>query len=321
MIMSDLQQAEDSEVILIREDEVGKRLDVILAARYKDMKSRTYFHTLFEKGKILVDGQPVKKHYKPKEAGPVEIHFILPPQMDLMPENIPLKIIYEDEALIVIDKPSGMVVHPAPGNWTGTVVNALLYYCDALKKEFEQDHIRPGIVHRLDKETSGIIVAAKSSLAHQRLVEMFSSRQVYKEYIAVCVGNPGRGIIDAAIGRDPNHRKQMKVVDGGRNAITEFETLAADEKLSVVKIILKTGRTHQIRVHMQMRKTPVLGDSLYGATQANKKYNAKRQLLHARSIAFLHPLSKKPMSFQSDLPPDILEWTTKLGLDLNKLKI
>jgi len=303
---------EEIEFITITESEIGERLDKTLAARFKDIKSRTYFQYLFEEGNVLVNGEPVKKHYKPKDLDSVEIRFVLTPEMDLEPENIPLKIVYEDDHLIVIDKPAGLVVHPAPGNWTGTVVNALLYYCQNLKDAFKDEPLRPGIIHRLDKDTSGLIVAAKTTAAQKKLVELFSNRKVYKEYIAICVGNPGKAVIDAPIGRDPVHRKQMKVLDGGKEAITEIETVASDGKVSIVKVILKTGRTHQIRVHMQMRKTPVLGDSLYGSLSLNKKFNAKRQLLHAYRLSFPHPITEKPLTFKADLPEDLLEWATKL---------
>lgn len=311
--MNDPENTEEIEFITLDAHEIGERLDKTLALRFKDVKSRTYFQYLFDQEKVLINGHPVKKHYKPKGLECVEIHFVFSPEITLEPENIPLKIIYEDEGLIVINKPSGMVVHPALGNWTGTVVNALLYYCEGLKQEFSKEPIRPGIIHRLDKETSGLIIAAKSASVHQKLVELFSSRQVVKEYIAVCVGNPGRAIINAPIGRDPTHRKQMAVVEGGKEAITEFETVATDGLVSIVKVLIKTGRTHQIRVHMKMRGTPVLGDSVYGSLSMNKKYNAKRQLLHAYRLSFLHPISKKPMTFKADLPPDMLEWANKLN--------
>lgn len=311
--MNDPDSFEDIEFITIAEGEIGERLDKTLATRFKDAKSRTYFQYLFEEGKILVKGQPVKKQYKPKAQEAIEIHFALSPEIKLEPENIPLSIIYEDDALIVIDKPPGMVVHPAPGNWSGTLVNALLYYCKGLKEEFSKEPIRPGVIHRLDKETSGVIIAAKSTLVHQRLVEMFSSRQVVKEYIAICVGNPGRAIINAPIGRDPVHRKQMAVTETGKEAITEFETTASDGKLSLVKVLLKTGRTHQIRVHMQMRKTPILGDSVYGSLSMNKKYNVKRQLLHAHRLSLLHPITKKPMTFIAKLPADMQELAAKIA--------
>ncbi|CRX37800.1 RluA family pseudouridine synthase [Estrella lausannensis] len=313
--MADPEFGEELEEVLIAESEAGERLDKILAGRFKDVKSRTYFQYLFQEGKVSVNGLPVKKQYRPRTGDLVEVQFILTPELNLAAENIPLRILYEDESLIAIDKPPGMVVHPAPGNWSGTVVNALLFHCTRLKEEFQQEHIRPGIVHRLDKETSGVLLAAKSHSMHGKLVDLFSSRQVYKEYLAVCLGNPGRGIIDKPIGRDPYHRKQMKVLDeGGKRAVTEFETLATDGQVSLVKIILKTGRTHQIRVHMQSKNAPVLGDSLYGSIAVNKKWKAERQLLHAYRLSFLHPMTKKPITFQAPLPPDLSFFAEKLKL-------
>lgn len=314
--MIDPDLGEELEQIQIAENEVEERLDKILAERFKDVKSRTYFQYLFQEGKVLVNGSAVKKQYRPKAGDLVEVQFILTPELNLSAENIPLRILYEDESLIAIDKPPGMVVHPAPGNWSGTIVNALLFHCTKLKEEFQQEHIRPGIIHRLDKETSGVLLAAKNHSVHSKLVEQFSSRQVYKEYLAVCLGNPGRGVIDMPIGRDPYHRKQMKVLEeGGKNAITEFETLGTDGQVSFVKIILKTGRTHQIRVHMQAKNTPVLGDSLYGSLSANKKWKAERQLLHAYRLSILHPLTKKPMTFQAPLPTDLSFFAEKLKLN------
>lgn len=293
-----------SETLFITEEEAGDRLDKILANRYKEVRSRTYFQNLIAESNVLVNGQIVKKRLKPKAGDEVEICFTLTPEIDITPEPIPLEVLFEDGDIIVINKPAGMVVHPAPGNWSGTFVNALLYHC---KNHFPEDaSLRPGIVHRLDKETSGLLVAAKSALAQQRLIELFMGRKIYKEYLVICVGNPGKGEIDLPIGRHPVHRQKMAVTQtGGRHALTLFETLASDGHLSLVKVILATGRTHQIRVHMQHHRTPVLGDAVYGSPQSNLKFHAGRQMLHAFVLKFPHPIHGNPLEFRAPIPADM----------------
>lgn len=292
---------QESELIVIQENEAGERLDKILAHRFKDVWSRTYFQYLIDEHLVLLNGEPVKKRIKPQVGDEVEIQFAATPEIDLSPENIPLDILYEDEHLLAINKPAGMVVHPAPGNWSGTFVNALLFHCGNL----EIEGLRPGIVHRLDKETSGVLIAAKSLLVQQKLVEAFAARQVYKEYLAICVGNPGEGTIEEPIGRHPVHRKHMAVVQGGKKAITHFQTLATNGKLSVVKVILATGRTHQIRVHLKHHGTPILGDAIYGNPQVNKQYGAERQLLHAYRLQLKHPITGQVLEFEAPIPEDI----------------
>lgn len=299
--------------LTIAQDEAGERLDKILANRYKDERSRTYFHMLFNEKLVWVNGCIAKKQMRPQEGDTVDVLFLMPPEVELIAEDIALDILYEDNDLIVINKPAGIVVHPAPGNWRGTIVNALLYHIKELVETFPDSEGRPGVVHRLDKDTSGVLVAAKSTLAHKRLVKLFSERKVYKEYIAICLGNPGRGLIEMPITRHPVLRKKMNIAqNGGKEAVTAFETLATNGEVSLVKVILKTGRTHQIRVHMQHKGCPLLGDNVYGHSQANRKYGAKRQLLHAYRLEFLHPISKKPMQFEAPIPDDILKWMEKL---------
>jgi 23S rRNA pseudouridine1911/1915/1917 synthase len=293
----------ESDTIIISSEEAGERLDKVLAKRFEDRYSRTYFQYLIEEKLITVNGIPIKKRMSFQEGDQVEINFALTPQMDLVPENIPLDILYEDQDLIVINKPAGMVVHPAVGNWSGTFVNALLHHC---KLDIPNDNtVRPGIVHRLDKETSGVLIAAKNTLAQQRLITLFSSRNIDKEYLAICLGNPGEGEIRAPIGRHPVNRKLMAIVEsGGKEAVTRFKTLASDGKLSLVKVKPETGRTHQIRVHMKLRGSPVLGDSQYGNIQANKKFDAKRLMLHAYRLQFKHPMNNTPLEFLAEPPED-----------------
>ncbi len=294
----------DEELIIVTPEENEKRLDIILAQRYHGTWSRSYFQKLITQKQVLLNGTPVKKHVRPQEGDEVQVQFIFTPEVSLQAEEIPLEIIYEDEHLLVINKPAGMVVHPAPGHWTGTFVNALLYHCKQL--DYPQDSLRPGIVHRLDKETSGLLVAAKTGQVHQRLVDLFSSRQVHKEYLALTVGNPGDCTIETQIGRHPIHRKKMAVLtDSGREAITICHPVAKSRDLSLVQIILKTGRTHQIRVHLLHKKCPVLGDSLYGSESANKRFSATRQMLHAHRLRFIHPMTNEPLELEAPLPEDI----------------
>lgn len=303
---------QETETIIVSEAEAGKRLDRILTARYSELRSRNYFQNLIREHNVLLNGETIKKHTRPKAGDEVEIFFALTPEIDITPEDIPLDIIFEDDDILVVNKPVGMVVHPAPGNWSGTFVNALLYHCKQLPGDFA--NLRPGIVHRLDKDTSGVLVGAKTSLAQQRLIELFASREVHKEYLAICLGNPGEGEFNQPIGRHPVHRKKMTIrEDGGRNALTKYKTLAFDGKISLVDLIIETGRTHQIRVHLSHHRTPVLGDDTYGNPQSNKQYKAERQMLHARLISFKHPITKEPMEFIAEMPEDMAKFTTRLG--------
>lgn len=302
---------EENESLLITKEEEGLRLDKILANRFLHVKSRNYFQDLIDKNHVFLNGFPVKKRIKPKAFDEVEVHFILSPEMGLTPENIPLEIIFEDEHILVVNKPAGMVVHPAPGHWSGTFVNALLYHCKDLIKDNTPVNLkmsipRPGIVHRLDKDTTGLLIAAKHSLAHQRLVEMFAAREVHKEYMAICIGNPGNQEIKTQIGRHPYLRKQMAVLqEGGKEAKSICKTISYNEKFSLVNIVLETGRTHQIRVHMKHLNTPILGCSLYGNVQVNKKFGVTRQMLHASFLSFNHPITNKHLSFNVEFPSDM----------------
>jgi 23S rRNA pseudouridine1911/1915/1917 synthase len=194
-----------------------------------------------------------------------------------------------------------MVTHPAPGHPHGTFVNALLYHCKTLP---ETEDLRPGIVHRLDKDTSGVLVAAKTSECHQKLVELFSSRSVTKHYLAICIGNPGDRTIDEPIRRHPSRRQEMHVDPEGKPAISICKVLKTVGDLSWVDVQLITGRTHQIRVHLKHIGTPVLGDSVYGRPATNEKYGVKRQLLHAKTLSFIHPITGEALSFEAPIPED-----------------
>lgn len=281
-------------------DKVPKRLDALLVEAFPGY-SRTYFQALIAQGLVLVNGQPIKKKDQPKEGDEIEICFQLTKEISLEPENIPLDILYEDDHLIAVNKPAGMVTHPAPGHPRGTFVHALLYHCKNLPGA---DRLRPGIVHRLDKETSGVLLGAKSVEAHQKLVAMFCERRLEKTYVAICVGSPGDQEIVVPIQRHQAHRKKMAVHPSGKEAISKCRVLKFDGKLSWVEVKIITGRTHQIRVHLQHVGTPVLGDSVYGFTAWNKKYSTVRQMLHASRLQCLHPITGVPLDLVAPLPPE-----------------
>ena len=297
---------EEIEAIIVTEEESGERLDKILSQRYSTIQSRTYFQHLIDQGCVLLNGEQVKKRIKPKVGDEIQIQFILSPEITLQPEAIPLTIIYEDEDILIVNKPSGMVVHPAIGNWTGTFVNALLHHCQNLQAAVEASaSLRPGIVHRLDKDTTGLLMAAKHIKAQQRLVEMFSGRRIHKEYLAICIGHPGNRRIEAPIGRHPVHRKQMAVVETGKEASTVCEVLWTDGEISYVKLILETGRTHQIRVHLKHIGCAILGDPVYGNAAWNRRYGLERPLLHASLLRFLHPITGKEIQVEAPVPADM----------------
>lgn len=279
--------------------EDSKRLDKLLAEVFPE-HSRSYFQFLIDAGSVTCNGKKVKKRMIPNLGDEIQIFFITSPEIELTPENIPLDILYEDDAVICINKPAGMVVHPAPGHPTGTFVNALLYHCRSLPPQ----DLRPGIVHRLDKETSGVLLAAKTVEAHKKLIEAFSRREIEKEYQAVVVGNPGEKVIDEPIGRHPLKRKEMTILEKGRHATTIIETLKFSKGFSLVKAKPITGRTHQIRVHLKLINTPVIGDTLYGPVKLSRKLKVERHLLHAYRLTFPHPTNGKKITIEAPLPED-----------------
>jgi len=312
---------EEFATIYISAAEEGKRLDGVLADRFSHFKSRSYFERLFEQGHVLLNGKPVKKRMCPKEGDEVEIFWICAPELNVAAENIPLDILYEDDSFLVINKPAGMCVHPGTGNWTGTFVNALLYHCQQIQEQFgASDALRPGIVHRLDKDTTGLLIAAKTSVAHRKFVEFFAAKAIEKEYLAICVGKPGDLTIDLPIGRHPVRRKEMAVsVPHGRQAITRCKTLAYNDKSSLVALQLVTGRTHQLRVHLKAQRTPILGDPVYGLEATNRHYGLKRQMLHAYKLRFPHPLSGEILEFKAPLPEVMRQVLKRESLECNIL--
>lgn len=297
----------DGELIdffIVSAEEAHTRLDKLLSLRFPNY-SRTYFQYLIERGCVLINGMPLKKREFPKVGDEIEICFLLTPEISLEPQNIPLDILFEDDHLIAINKPANMVVHPAPGHPNNTFVNALLYHCKNLPTS---DPLRPGIVHRLDKDTSGVLIAAKTTAAHAKLVELFSQRRIQKFYLAICVGSAKEGLIDAPIKRHPIQRKEMSVCfEGGKEAKSFCKLLKKNKKLSLVEVQLLTGRTHQIRVHLKYWGTPILGDSVYGSHSANKTFNVPRQLLHAHRINFTHPMTNAPLELLAPIEKDLLQ--------------
>lgn len=295
------------ETFFVSEKEKNQRLDKYLSQKFPHY-SRSYFQYLIQENLVLVNGEVVRKRQEVIEGDEVEVEFALTPEISLEAEEIALDIIFEDENLIVVNKPAGMVVHPAVGNWRGTFVNALLFHCRC-----EGTGIRPGIVHRLDKETSGLLIAAKNEKMQQALVALFASRQIKKEYLAITIGNPGNCTLISKVGRHPVRRKMMSVVkEGGKEAITTIELLGSDGHLSVLRLFPQTGRTHQLRVHLKSVQAPILGDSLYGNPSLNLKHQVKRQLLHAHRLTFIHPFTNQVLDFKAPLPPDINGYFTKI---------
>jgi 23S rRNA pseudouridine1911/1915/1917 synthase len=296
----------------------GKRLDQILAAAGLNL-SRSQAKKLIEGGTILLNGKATKPSAAVKTGDQVSGTLPSPKPLSLEPEPLPLAVLYEDSSIIVIDKPPGLVVHPAPGNLSGTLVNALIYHCKDLAGI--NGVLRPGIVHRLDKETSGVMVVAKDDEAYQQLTKQFRNRTIDKVYFAIARGkfNQDDGVIDAAIGRHPTERKRMSTrARRGRSALTYWKVRERFDSLTLLEIFPKTGRTHQIRVHLSALGHPLLGDPLYGKKGAfqdpflkecSKRLN--RQALHAYRLGFIHPRTGERVEFISPLPPDmkeVLDW-------------
>lgn len=286
----------------------GERIDKFISDSADDI-SRSYAAKLCADGLVLVNGKAADKNLKLKGTETIEVSLPEPETIELKPENIPLEIVYEDNDVIVINKPAGMVVHPAPGNENGTLVNALLYHCgDSLSAI--NGVIRPGIVHRIDKDTSGLLVAAKNNEAHLKLSEQLKARKAVRKYIALVNGNikEDSGTINKPIGRSSADRKKMAVTANGREAVTHYNVLERFGRYTLTECVLETGRTHQIRVHMAAIGHSLVGDKTYGIKK--EKFNLSGQLLHARTIGFVHPSTGEMMQFSSELPDyftDVIE--------------
>lgn len=285
--------------LLVEEDMEGERLDSFISESLDEL-SRSLVQSLIKEGKVQVAGKTSKASYRVKTGDEVQVEVPQAQEVKIEAQDIPLPVIYQDEDVVVIDKPKGMVVHPAHGNWDGTMVNALLYHIKDLSGI--NGEIRPGIVHRLDKDTSGVMVAAKNDMAHRSLAEQIRVHSINREYIALVHGiiKENLGRIDAPIGRSPQDRKKMAVVKDGREAISDYEVLQRFPNYTLVKVKLHTGRTHQIRVHFAYIKHSVVGDPLYGSNR--KHFNLDSQALHARLLGFEHPRSGEYMEFTSPIP-------------------
>lgn len=285
--------------LIVSECDDNQRLDKWLAEKIPEL-TRTAVQRLIEDSAVLVNGKSCAKNYKQKSGDEIYVTIPEPIEMNTEPEDIPIDVVYEDSSLLVINKPKGMVVHPAPGNYSGTLVNALLYHCKGRLSGIG-GVIRPGIVHRIDKNTSGLLMVAKTDFAHGFLAEQIKEHSFTREYELIACGRFREeiGKIDAPIGRHPVARKKMCVTEkNSKCAVTHYEVLTQFEKYAHVKCILETGRTHQIRVHMAYKGHPVLGDDVYG-----KPFKGiDGQCLHAKKIGFIHPETKKYMEFDSQLP-------------------
>lgn len=284
---------------------LNKRLDLFLTRVQKEI-SRSQVQRLIEQDHVSVNGQPVSAKYKVKPGDIVQLRVPDPTPLDLSAEPIPLNIVFEDECLVVVDKPAGMVVHPAPGHATGTLVHALLHHCQDLSGIGGVE--RPGIVHRLDKDTSGLILVAKSEKAHRSLASQFKEREIQKVYLALVRGKVVRdkGVIDLPLGRHKVHRKKMAVrQEGGRSAVTAFEVIARYPHFSYLRLFPKTGRTHQIRVHVAEMGHPILSDKTYGGKLDARHMKMPRQALHAHRLEIRHPISGEIKTFVSPLPDDL----------------
>lgn len=297
------------ETVTAEAEDAGTRADVFLAAKLG--VSRSNMQKLLEDGRVKRGEKIIKANYKVRAGEMFVVDIPEPEPIEAVPENIPLDIIYEDDDVVVLNKARGMVVHPAPGNYTGTLVNALLYHCSNLSGI--NSAIRPGIVHRLDKDTSGIMIVAKNDAAHISLSQQIQSKSAVRTYLAVVRGNikTDSGTIETQIARDKTDRKKMAVVkEGGRDAITDYEVLERFGKYTLVRCKLRTGRTHQIRVHMEYLGYPLVGDPKYSPMKT--PFGIKGQALHSHTLEFTHPRTGERMKFEAPLPEDMHKIITRL---------
>ena len=305
------------EPILLRASEESKnqRLDAFLASSL-DGLTRSQATRLIESGEVAVNGRAVSKSYKLAGGEDIAVTLPEPEPVEAVPQDIPLDVVYEDADVIVVNKPSGMVVHPAPGHPDGTLVNALLYHCAGTLSGIG-GALRPGIVHRIDRDTSGLIIAAKNDAAHQYLSAQLADHTLARTYECIVVGalREDRGTVDAPIARHPTDRKRMAVVAGGREAVTHWEVIARYPGYTHVRCRLETGRTHQIRVHMAHIGHPLLGDKVYGAGKPEK--GLEGQCLHARTLKFIHPRTGEHMELTSPLPEYFTAVLARLGPPLD----
>ncbi len=294
-------------------DDNEDRIDVFLSNVYKDA-SRTYLQKLIKEGNINVNGKVVSKSsYKLKEDDEIELNVPEPLPLEILPEDIPIDIIYEDDDFMIVNKPKGMVVHPAPGHLTGTLVNAVLYHCKD-KLSGINGILRPGIVHRIDKDTSGSLIICKNDSAHRFIADQLKEHSITRIYQGIVTGHlkDYEGIVDVFLDRDKNDRKKMSVCDKmhGKHAVTHYKVLESFDEYDLVEFKLETGRTHQIRVAMKYLNHPLLGDYTYGAE--NNKFGIEGQVLHAKTIGFIHPTTKEYVEFEAPLNNEFVELLNKL---------
>ncbi|MGI9167635.1 MAG: RluA family pseudouridine synthase [Pyrinomonadaceae bacterium] len=311
----DNKSAPDHDVLTFtaKESDAGSRVDNFLAGQIAGW-SRARLQRLIEDEDVLVNGRTVKSSYKLHANDELEVELAAAPSALFVPENIPLAIVYEDTDLVVVNKPAGLVVHPAAGIQSGTLANALAYHFEQLSKNAGK--IRPGIVHRLDKDTSGLLVVAKTEEAHEKLAEQFRRREIFKSYVALVHGivGPDQGSIDQSIARDPRNRTRMAVVRAGRTALSLFRARRRYDRFTLLDVEIKTGRTHQIRVHLTWLKHPVVGDEVYGSGRDNSVQDPQlkseirkvgRQFLHAAQLGFRHPRTDEALQFSAALPDEL----------------
>ena len=302
----------ESLTFTIGPDDVGVRLDAFLASQIESW-SRARLQRLIEAEDVLVNGKPAKASHKLREHDELEVELTTPATTSFTPEAIPIEIVHEDDTLVVVNKPAGLVVHPAAGIHSGTLANALAYHFQQLPNA---SSVRPGIVHRLDRDTSGLLVVAKTESALENLSDQFRARTVYKSYVALVHGRvkSDSGRIEQPLARDPSNRTRMAVVRGGRSALSIYHVTRRFNRFTVLDVELKTGRTHQIRVHLAWAKHPVVGDETYGGGRDNTIQDPKlrsqirnlgRHVLHAEKLAFTHPATNERVQFHSPLPPDL----------------
>lgn len=320
---SEINSASDNSILVfaVTDADAGARLDAYLTAQIADW-SRARLQRLIETGDVLVNGKAVKPSYKVSAKDEVEVELTSAPTSNFTPENIPLEIVFEDDSIIVIHKPAGLVVHPAAGIHSGTLANALAYHFQQLANA---GSIRPGIVHRLDKDTSGLLVVAKTESAHENLADQFRAREVFKSYVALVYGvvKQESGRIEQPIARDPRNRTRMAIVPGGRGALSIYKIRRSYDAFTLLDVELKTGRTHQIRVHLSWLKHPVVGDELYGSGRDNNVQDVqvraeirklKRQFLHAEQLGFRHPSTGEQMHFTASMPAELTHLLEKLEM-------
>jgi 23S rRNA pseudouridine1911/1915/1917 synthase len=313
--MTDIHKAqpdtEDQLIWRVADEDAGERIDKLVADSIDDV-SRTTVQQWIRDGLVTVNGKTVKPNYKAASGDEVAVNIPEPEEYDVEPEDIPLDIVYEDPDMIVINKPRGMVVHPAPGHYSGTLVNALLYHCKDLSGI--NGVMRPGIVHRIDKDTSGLLMAAKNDRAHASLSAQLKEHSITRKYLAVVHGRVEhlQGTVDAPIGRDPKDRKMFTVTDrNSKHAVTHFAVLEHIGSFTLLELALETGRTHQIRVHMKFIGHPLVGDPLYGREKDRSRF-IDGQALHAAVLGFVHPSSGEYLEFAAPLPEDMQALLTRL---------